>query len=252
MQTRQRRDCTFWASPWNNSYRTFAAFSDPANASAAAAAEYADSAGRGIGGSNTTAEAALAKFAQAEALMLKSIFRGKLLRILRAALPIILVCSTVYSCSSLTGPLPQVLFLIGAFFSCIPLANMLAAIAVLALLEFSFAEQLTIIGDFGVQLSCRRLLGSSKRFLPMSQVRDVLICEEVNVYRVAYHVALIVGDEQEIIVPFQDFDLRLEDCLAAYEALHCLLKPCVRGKHFKGECEVQTPASAFPGASETA
>lgn len=31
----------------------------------------------------------------------------------------------------------------------------------------------------------------------------MLFVKEVHVYRVAYHVAIILGDEQEIIVPFQ-------------------------------------------------
>lgn len=98
------------------------------------------------------------------------------------------------------------------------------------------AERLTVIGDLGLQFSHKRLLGATRRFVPMSRVRDVIISEvglcasssssssssgnpracmqqqrvrvvsvgqEVQVYRVVYHVAVVLGDEQEIIVPFQ-------------------------------------------------
>ncbi|CDJ38758.1 hypothetical protein, conserved [Eimeria tenella] len=229
MQVRKRNDCIFWASPWRSSFRTFAAFSDPIDADAAAAEHQELQPSRSSSSNANESETSSTEAPKKKGTRGKKGSRpsrniyGKLWRVARAAIPLSLVFSALCCCWSITGPLPQVVFLLGAFFSCIPVADAIAALVRVR------EERLTIIGDFGVQWSFKKFFGASRRFVPMSQVKDVIISEEVHVYRVAYHVAIVVGDKQELIVPFQDFELRLEDCLAVYEALHCLLRTQIRG-----------------------
>ncbi|KAL8274561.1 hypothetical protein Esti_001527 [Eimeria stiedai] len=219
MQQRQRQDCVFIASPWSSSCRTFAAFANPADA-AAAAAEYSSLLPTAYHNNNSSSSSIVET---AVNWILAS--AARLYRLLRFALPLAQMLFLYHMCWTLTGPLPQVLFLLAGFFSCIPLANAIAAVVKVG------EERLTIIGDLGVQLSHRKMFGASRRFVPMSQIRDVLISEEVQVYRVVYHVAIVVEEEkkQEILVPFQGFALLLEDCLAAYEALNCLMRVQMRG-----------------------
>lgn len=93
MQQRERYDCIFWASPWQSSYRTFAAFTDPVDA-AAAAAEHQVLHSSSNSGDSSTAAPTVAKR--------KVAFFGKLRRLLRAAFPLFLVMCTIYFVSVAT------------------------------------------------------------------------------------------------------------------------------------------------------
>ena len=41
-------------------------------------------------------------------------------------------------------------------------------------------------------------------------MKGFFVFQEVHVYRIAYHVVLVVGDKQELIVPFQVLHLWFE------------------------------------------
>lgn len=109
MQVRKRNDCIFWASPWRSSFRTFAAFSDPIDADAAAAEHQELQPSRSSSSNANESETSSTEAPKKKGTRGKKGSRpsrniyGKLWRVARAAIPLSLVfsalcCVRVSSC----------------------------------------------------------------------------------------------------------------------------------------------------------
>ena len=73
-------------------------------------------------------------------------------------------------------------------------------------------ESFLILRTLGIQtttLSSSYLLPSNTRFIPTSQIRDILIHEAFRGFEVRYYLAVVVEGEGEVVVVFPVSDLGL-------------------------------------------
>ena len=85
-------------------------------------------------------------------------------------------------------------------------------------------ETLTVIKGIGVQITkYRRDGGKSNLFIDCSDIREVIINEALTPYHVRVCLGIILIKSQELIVPFQGFEITLTQAKQVYQATRKIL-----------------------------
>ena len=79
-------------------------------------------------------------------------------------------------------------------------------------------ETLVMIKGLGLQITKHKRNGSqSNLFIDCSEIREVIINESLTPYHVRICLGIILIKSQELIVPFQNFDIKLVQARQVYK-----------------------------------
>ena len=126
-----------------------------------------------------------------------------------------------------TGLLAVVVGLVSIALSSRPLA--ISALLLAGFLELSrrrtvVQESMFVIKNLGVQVTKTQLSGAEHHhFIDCSGIKKLIVNEGLTPYSVFLYVGLVVHGEQELVVPFRNFSLSLEEAKQIYNESNKLL-----------------------------